>query len=103
MPGTQVYSVMDFARYFTYASWDLRDALDLWIFSLKYPEGDPRRKGGQNGLYLNGLNNKELLRKVRQGALDGAKASLLRVKQTGRRLGRLPKALRRSVTKECLN
>uniref|UniRef100_A0A090XCN7 Putative conserved plasma membrane protein n=1 Tax=Ixodes ricinus TaxID=34613 RepID=A0A090XCN7_IXORI len=52
--GSIVYSVMDFARFFTYASWDIRDALDVWIFSVKYPVGDPRCKNGNNGLYLNG-------------------------------------------------
>lgn len=57
---TLVYSVMDFARYFTYASWDLRDALDLWIFSLKYPPGHPHCRNGNLGYYVNGLNNAEI-------------------------------------------
>ncbi|CAG2123061.1 unnamed protein product, partial [Medioppia subpectinata] len=30
-----VYSLMDVSRYFTYASWDLRVALDVNIFSIK--------------------------------------------------------------------
>ncbi|XP_064482379.1 cholinephosphotransferase 1-like isoform X2 [Ornithodoros turicata] len=62
---SMVYSIMDFARYFTYASWDLRDALDLWIFSIKYPKGDSRRRAGLNGIYLNGLNNKFLLKNAK--------------------------------------
>lgn len=62
---SMVYSIMDFARYFTYATWDLRDALDLWIFALKYPEGDPRRRAGQYGIYVNGLNNEDELKKAK--------------------------------------
>lgn len=89
---SMVYSVMDFARFFTYASWDIRDALDVWIFSIKYPAGDPRCKNGNNGLYLNGLNNDELLKKARLDALKGAKSSLLKIKQKGQKLG-LAKAL----------
>ncbi|EEC19620.1 ethanolaminephosphotransferase, putative [Ixodes scapularis] len=101
--GSMVYSVMDFARFFTYASWDIRDALDVWIFSVKYPVGDPRCKNGNNGLYLNGLNNDELLKKARLDALNGAKKSLLKIKQNGQKLG-LSKALAgcRKV-KKCLN
>lgn len=57
-----VYNLMDLARYFTYISWDMRDALDVWIFSLKYQPGHPKfRKNGNHGVYINGLNNNEVL------------------------------------------
>uniref|UniRef100_A0A090XDM1 Putative conserved plasma membrane protein n=1 Tax=Ixodes ricinus TaxID=34613 RepID=A0A090XDM1_IXORI len=57
--GSMVYSVMDFARFFTYASWDIRDALDVWIFPVKHPVGDPRCKNGNNGLYLERTRNND--------------------------------------------
>ncbi|KAH8026145.1 hypothetical protein HPB51_016456 [Rhipicephalus microplus] len=99
-----VYSVMDFTRYFTYASWDMRDALDVWIFSLKYPVGDPRCRNGNNGVYLTGLNNEELLEKTRtEASATGVGAvSSNGTKQKGGKL-RLRKYLGRSVGKECLN
>lgn len=53
---------MDLARYFTYISWDMRDALDVWIFSLKYLPGHPKfHKNANHGVYINGLNNNEVL------------------------------------------
>ncbi|XP_037277095.2 choline/ethanolaminephosphotransferase 1-like [Rhipicephalus microplus] len=99
-----VYSVMDFARYFTYASWDMRDALDVWIFSLKYPVGDPRCRNGNNGVYLTGLNNEELLKKTlpEASAAGVGAVSSNGTKQKGGKL-RLRKYLGRSVGKECLN
>ncbi|XP_035230368.1 cholinephosphotransferase 1-like [Stegodyphus dumicola] len=56
-----VYNLMDVARYFTYISWDLREALDVWIFSLKYPPGHPKFRRSNQGVYVNGLNNNEVL------------------------------------------
>lgn len=53
---------MDLARYFTYISWDMREALDVWIFSIKYPPGHPKfHKNKNQGIYVNGLNNNEVL------------------------------------------
>lgn len=53
---------MDLARYFTYISWDMREVLDVWIFSLKYPPGHPKFQKNENkGIYINGLNNNEVL------------------------------------------
>ncbi|XP_022235329.1 uncharacterized protein LOC106475534 isoform X2 [Limulus polyphemus] len=60
-----VYNAIDFVRYFTYASWDLRDALDVWIFNLKYPPGHPLCRNGNLGFYVNGLNNEELKEKCK--------------------------------------
>ncbi|XP_076325949.1 cholinephosphotransferase 1-like isoform X2 [Tachypleus tridentatus] len=60
---TLVYNAIDFVKYFTYASWDLREALDVWIFSLKYPPGHPLCRNGNLGFYVNGLNNHELKEK----------------------------------------
>ena len=57
-----VYSLMDLSRYFTYCSWDLRVALDLWIFSIKYPVGHPKNKRSLLGYYVNGLNNDSVLK-----------------------------------------
>lgn len=57
-----VYNLMDVARYFTYISWDMREALDVWIFGLKYPPGHPKfHKNENQGVYINGLNNNEVL------------------------------------------
>ena len=39
-----VYSIMDALRYFTYSSWDLRLALDVNIFSIKYPVGHAKNR-----------------------------------------------------------
>lgn len=61
-----VYSVMDFARYFTYASWDLRVALNVWIFSIKYPPGHPKNRRECAGYYVNGLNNEMVLKNSKQ-------------------------------------
>lgn len=52
---------MDVARYFTYISWDMREALDAWIFTLKYQPGHPKFGRGNQGVYINGLNNNEVL------------------------------------------
>lgn len=57
-----VYNMMDVARYFTYVSWDLREALDAYIFTLKYKPGHPKfHSKGSQGIYVNGLNNNEVL------------------------------------------
>lgn len=57
-----VYSMMDFARYFTYACWDLTSALDCYILSIKYPVGHEKWRGGNEGFYINGLNNEDVKR-----------------------------------------
>jgi hypothetical protein len=57
---------MDLARYFTYASWDLRVALDVSIFTLKYPVGHPKNRRDAGGVYANGLNNETLVKKWNQ-------------------------------------
>lgn len=56
-----VYSMMDATRFFTYSSWDLRVALDANIFSIKYPAGHTKNRAGDNGFYINGLNNAKVL------------------------------------------
>jgi hypothetical protein len=56
-----VYTMMDALRFFTYSSWDLRVALDANIFSIKYPAGHPKNRAGDNGFYINGLNNAKVL------------------------------------------
>uniref|UniRef100_A0A1E1X7Y2 Putative sn-12-diacylglycerol ethanolamine-and cholinephosphotransferase n=1 Tax=Amblyomma aureolatum TaxID=187763 RepID=A0A1E1X7Y2_9ACAR len=99
---SMVYSMMDFARYFTYASWDMRDALDIWIFSLKYPVGDPRRRSGQDGVYLTGLNNEELIKKARLASASCASVASTSTKQKGGKL-RFQKYLSRNMGKGCLN
>lgn len=55
-----IYSIMDFARYFTYVLWDLKAALDVYILSIKYPVGHPKYRGGNDGFYINGLNNQKI-------------------------------------------
>ncbi|GIY26899.1 hypothetical protein CEXT_766531 [Caerostris extrusa] len=57
-----VYNMMDVARYFTYISWDLKEALDAYIFTLKYQPGHPKFNiKHSQGVYVNGLNNNEIL------------------------------------------
>lgn len=63
------YSVMDFAHYFTYASWDLRVALDVNIFSIKYPPGDSRNRRECLGYYTNGINNDTVLKVKQQDSI----------------------------------
>jgi len=58
-----VYSLMDVSRYFTYASWDLKLALDVNVFSVKYPVGHPNNRRDSGGYYVNGVNNDEILAK----------------------------------------
>lgn len=57
-----VYCVMDVIRFFTYASWDLRHAHDVHIFSIKYPVGHEKNKRGDAGFYFNGLNGDKVLK-----------------------------------------
>lgn len=56
-----IYSIMDSLRFFTYSSWDLRQALDVNIFTIKYPVGHPKNRNGDNGFYLNGLNTDKVI------------------------------------------
>lgn len=56
-----IYSMMDSLRFFTYSSWDLRQALDVNIFTIKYPVGHPKNRSGDNGFYLNGLNTDKVI------------------------------------------
>lgn len=61
-----VYSIMDALRYFTYSSWDLRVALDANIFTVKYPIGHVKNRAGDNGFYVNGLNNDKVVQQWQQ-------------------------------------
>ena len=70
-----VYCVMDALRFFTYSSWDLRTALDVNTFSIKYPLGHEKNRGGDNGFYINGLNNEKVLKEWQ--AFQEEKASAL--------------------------
>lgn len=56
-----IYNIMDSLRFFTYSSWDLREALDVNIFTIKYPVGHPKNRCGDNGFYLNGLNTPKVI------------------------------------------
>lgn len=60
-----VWTMMDCLRYFTYAFWDLKFALDANVFSIKYPVGHPRNHAppatGGLGFYFNGTNKDEVL------------------------------------------
>lgn len=55
-----IYSIMDFLRFFTYACWDLKAALDVHILSVRYPLGHPKSRGGNEGFYINGFNNEAI-------------------------------------------
>lgn len=56
-----IWTIMDCARYFTYAVWDVKFALDANVFSIKYPVGHPKNKAGGCGFYFNGRNINEVL------------------------------------------
>lgn len=67
-----IWTIMDCLRYFTYAAWDLKFALDANVFSVKYPVGHPKNRAGVPGcgFYYNGTNLDEVLsewRKYEQG------------------------------------
>lgn len=57
-----IWTTMDCARYFTYAIWDVKFALDANVFSVKHPVGHPKnRANGGYGFYFNGTNREEVL------------------------------------------
>ena len=55
-----VYCLMDAIRFFTYSSWDLKVAYGVDIFSIRHPVGHPFNRNGQEGFYINGLNNDQV-------------------------------------------
>lgn len=57
-----IFTIMDCLRYFTYAAWDLKFALDANVFSVKYPVGHRKNHAGKPGcgFYYNGTNMEEV-------------------------------------------
>ncbi|KAF7491797.1 Choline/ethanolaminephosphotransferase 1 [Sarcoptes scabiei] len=64
--GALIWDTIEVIRYFTFVSWDLCIALDINIFSIKFPIGHPKNRCQTGGFYINGLNNKEILSKSSQ-------------------------------------
>ncbi|KAJ5852784.1 uncharacterized protein N7529_012169 [Penicillium soppii] len=59
------FTIVDIVRYGTYASWDFQDALNLYIFSIKYAPGHLKCRNGPCGLYFHALNKEDVLRYAR--------------------------------------
>lgn len=57
------WDAIELMRYFTFVSWDIRVALDCFIFNIKYKPGHPKSRLQTGGFYINGLNNQEILNK----------------------------------------
>nr|XP_046913672.1 cholinephosphotransferase 1-like [Dermatophagoides farinae] len=60
-----IWNTIELIRYFTFVSWDICIALDVNIFSIKYPPGHPKSRLQTGGFYVNGLNNDELLKNIK--------------------------------------
>lgn len=58
-----ICNTIELIRYYTCVSWDLRVALEVYIFSIRYPPEHPKSRRHCTGFYINGLNNKDLLPK----------------------------------------
>ena len=56
-----VWTITDCLRYFTYAFWDVKYALDANVFSIKYEVGHPKNRAGGAGFYFNGTNYDEVI------------------------------------------
>jgi len=56
-----IWTIMDCGKYITYATWDVKYALDANVFSIKYPVGHHKNKAGGCGFYFNGRNTEEVL------------------------------------------
>lgn len=54
---------IELIRYFTCVSWDLRVGLEVDIFSIRYPPGHEKNRRQCGGYYINGLNNREVLKR----------------------------------------
>ncbi|KAH9417603.1 hypothetical protein DERP_010417 [Dermatophagoides pteronyssinus] len=61
-----IWNTIELIRYFTFVSWDICIALDVNIFSIKYPPGHPKSRLQTGGFYVNGLNNDELLKNIKK-------------------------------------
>lgn len=61
--GAFVWNIVELISYFIFVSWDIRFALDVNIFSIKYPPEHPKSRLQTGGYYINGLNNDEIIKK----------------------------------------
>lgn len=62
--GAALCNGIELARYFTCVSWDLRVALDVDIFRVRYAPDHPKSRRTCRGYYVNGLNNSEVLKRA---------------------------------------
>ncbi|KAI2806737.1 hypothetical protein BLOT_008695 [Blomia tropicalis] len=56
-----ICNTIELIRYFTSVSWDLRLALDVDIFAVRYPPEHEKSRRHCGGFYITGLNNQEVL------------------------------------------
>jgi len=61
------FSGMDVFRFVCYLFWDVCDYQDVYVFSLKYPVGHPKNKAGGRGVYMNGVNNQQVIDRIAKG------------------------------------
>lgn len=59
------FSGMDVFRFVCYLFWDVCDYQDIYVFSLKYPPGHPKNKAGGRGIYMNGINNEQVIARLK--------------------------------------
>ncbi|XP_054153305.1 cholinephosphotransferase 1-like [Oppia nitens] len=59
-----VYELLDYSLYFVMSSLDMKTALDVNIFSLKYPPSHPKCRNKNYGFNLNGTENQTALKNI---------------------------------------
>jgi len=64
LTSAMVFTLMDLFRCATYLCWDICDFQDIYVFTLKYPLGHPKNRAGARGIYLNGLNNQQIIERL---------------------------------------
>jgi len=56
-----ICNTIELIRYFTCVSWDMRLALGVDIFQVRYPPEHEKSRRHCGGYYINGLNNRQVL------------------------------------------
>jgi hypothetical protein len=63
---TLFFSIIDYSLYFIFASLDMKKALDLNIFSLKYPVGHNKCRNKNYGFNVNGTENEKAFKNIQK-------------------------------------
>lgn len=63
-----IFSLVDHIRFFTMASLDMKRALQVDIFSLKYPPGHPKCRNKNYGFNMNGTENEKALKNIKNAS-----------------------------------